>query len=195
MSTNEEGKDWIDENTTIIRKFESVLPKGFFVSDIDRFCHDGLRIEIFRQDVFGLSQERLEEEIKEYISEKYPDRKEEIFSIYKDIITREFKMTYSQINQHKCWGFSRRSPNLNQSDYPSSFKRTSAIRESPTKRVTSQPNGDVTWLNTSICISIQRRIRLMLRLLRSRAVFMSSIISTIISYGYPSIAKIYSLER
>ena len=28
-------------------------------------------------------------------------------------ISEAKKMTYSQINQHKCWGFSRRTPNLN----------------------------------------------------------------------------------
>ena len=43
------------------------------------------------------------------------------------------KMTYSQINHAKAWGFSRRSLNLNQSDNSERFNVTSANTTGQTK--------------------------------------------------------------
>jgi len=102
-------------------------------------------------------------------------------------------MTYSQINQHKCWGFSRRTPNLNQSENPKALRGV-PLNENPSNTFTSQKFGDVKWLN-NINISIQRNTSLMSRLLQSGKDFIANTTLIIILSGYQNTEKRYWRER
>ena len=104
-------------------------------------------------------------------------------------------MTHSQINHAKAWGFSRRTPNLNQSALPNALRGV-PLNEQPRRRYyTSQRVGDVKWLDTSISTSIQSSTSLMSRLLLFAGVFTASTIATITSSGFRSFGRNYLSGR
>ena len=103
-------------------------------------------------------------------------------------------MTYSQINQPKGWGFSRRTPNLNQSVKPNALREV-PLNEQPSTKFTSQKIGDVKWSETNTNISIQSNTILMSRLLSYARVFIAHTISTITLFGYPNTERKYLQER
>ena len=109
-------------------------------------------------------------------------------------------MTYSQINQPKGWGFSRRTPNLKLSHLLDGRLTPKAIRGVPLNEQPSTRNsyitqvGDVTWLKTNMHISIRQSINLMSRLLLSAVAFIVSTTSTITLSGFQNIGRRYSHE-
>ena len=111
------------------------------------------------------------------------------------------QMTYSQINQPKGWGFSRRTPNLNLSLCSKGRLSAKGIRGVPLNEQPSTRNsyitssGDVTWLKTNMHISIRQSISLMSRLLLSAVAFIVSTTSTITLSGFRSIERKSSQER
>ncbi len=102
-------------------------------------------------------------------------------------------MKHSQINHPKGWGFSRRSLNLNCLANTKKFNVASAKRETRLNKLSLK--AVITWLKQNSHISIQKSIRLMVRLLRFKEAFMSSIILIIISFGYPNTESLYLKER
>ena len=103
-------------------------------------------------------------------------------------------MTHSQINQPKGWGFSRRTPNLNQSVKPNALREV-PLNEQPSTKFTSHQIGDVKWLETNIRTLIQSSINLMSRLQSYARVFTAHTISTITSFGYQNTERKYLQER
>lgn len=111
------------------------------------------------------------------------------------------KMTHSQINHAKAWGFSRRTPNLNLSLCSKGRLSAKGIRGVPLNEQPSTRNsyitlsGDVTWLKTNMHISIRQSISLMSRLLLFAGVSTANTISTIISSGFRNLERNYLQGR
>ena len=136
-------------------------------------------------------------EYKDLLDMTFAKNMEERLKIQKKYTFNDYtKMTYSQINHAKAWGFSRRTPNLNLSHYdgrllPKSLRGVPLNEKPLRKTFTSQRIGDVKWLRTNIGISIQSSISSMLKSLLSEVAFIVSIISIIISSGFRSIERNY----